>query len=49
MMNPMRMRWTKNVARIGVKRNTCRTVVAEPEGKRPLGRATLKSQKNRME
>jgi hypothetical protein len=34
-----RMRWTGHVARMGEK-NTYRTLVGMPEGKRPLGRPT---------
>jgi hypothetical protein len=33
-----RMRWVGFVARIGVKQNRYRMLVAKPEGKRPLGR-----------
>jgi hypothetical protein len=33
-----RMRWAGHVARIGAKRNACRTLVGKPEGKKPLGR-----------
>jgi hypothetical protein len=32
------MRWTRNVARLGKKRNEYRILVGKPEGKRPLGR-----------
>jgi hypothetical protein len=32
------MRWAGHVALIGKKRNAYRILVAEPEGKRPLGR-----------
>jgi hypothetical protein len=32
------MRWAKNIARMGEKRNTYRLLVGKPEGKRPLGR-----------
>jgi hypothetical protein len=32
------MRWARNVARMGEKRNTCRILVRKPEGKRRLGR-----------
>jgi hypothetical protein len=33
-----RMRWAGHVARMGEKRNACRILVGNPEGKRPLGR-----------
>jgi hypothetical protein len=33
-----RMRWAGSVAQIGEKRNTYRSLVGKPEGKRPLGR-----------
>jgi hypothetical protein len=33
-----RMRWARNVARMGEKRNACRILVGKSEGKRPLGR-----------
>jgi hypothetical protein len=29
--------WAGHVARMGAKRNACRTLVGKPEGKRPLG------------
>jgi hypothetical protein len=32
------MRWAGNVARKGEKKNVCRVLVGNPEGKRPLGR-----------
>jgi hypothetical protein len=38
MMKSRRKRGTWYVARMGVKRNTCRILVGKPEGKRPLGR-----------
>jgi hypothetical protein len=38
MIKSMRMRWTGHVARNGEKRNACRILVGEPEGKRPLGK-----------
>jgi hypothetical protein len=38
MMKSRRMRWAEHVARMGPKRNACRTLVGKPEGKRPLGR-----------
>jgi hypothetical protein len=33
-----RMRWAEHVARMGEKRNVCRLLVRNPEGKRPLER-----------
>jgi hypothetical protein len=33
-----RMRWTRNVARMGEKRNAYRLLVGKSKGKRPLGR-----------
>jgi hypothetical protein len=33
-----RMRWARNVARMGEKRGAHRILVARPEGRRPLGR-----------
>jgi hypothetical protein len=38
MIESRRMRWAGHVARMGPKRNACRTLVGKPEGKRPLGR-----------
>jgi hypothetical protein len=32
-----RMRWAGHVARMGEKRNAYRILMANPEGKRPLG------------
>jgi hypothetical protein len=37
-----RMRCTGHIARMGEKRNACRTLVGKPEGKRPLGRPKLR-------
>jgi hypothetical protein len=34
----LRMRWSGHVAGIGEKRNMCRLLIGNPEGKRPLGR-----------
>jgi hypothetical protein len=34
---PRGMRWAGHVARKGQKRNACRLLVGNPEGKRPLG------------
>jgi hypothetical protein len=33
--------WAGHVARIGEKRNECRLLVGNPEGKRPLGRQVV--------
>jgi hypothetical protein len=38
MIKSRRMRWAGHVARMGEKRNAYRTLVGNPEGKRPLGR-----------
>jgi hypothetical protein len=38
MIKSRRMRWAKNVARMGEKRNAYRILVGKPDGKRPLGR-----------
>jgi hypothetical protein len=35
-MESMRMRWTRHVARMGEKRNAYNIVVRKPEGNRPL-------------
>jgi hypothetical protein len=32
------MRWLRDVTRMGEKRNACRMLVGNPEGKRPLRR-----------
>jgi hypothetical protein len=37
-----RMKWSGHVARMGKKRNACRLLVGNPEGKRPLGRPRLR-------
>jgi hypothetical protein len=37
-MKSRRMRWTGHVARMGEKRNACRSLVGTAEGRRPLGR-----------
>jgi hypothetical protein len=34
--------WERHIARIGEKRNECRILVENPEGKRPLGRPRCK-------
>jgi hypothetical protein len=33
-----RIKWTRNVARMGDKKNTHRVLVGKPVGKKPLGR-----------
>jgi hypothetical protein len=38
MIKSRRMRWAVHVARMGEKRNAYRTLVGNPEQKRPLGR-----------
>jgi hypothetical protein len=38
MIKSRRMRWARNVARMGEKRDAYRILVGKPEGKRPLGR-----------
>jgi hypothetical protein len=38
MMKSRRMRWAGHVARMEEKRNACRILVGNPEGKRQLGR-----------
>jgi hypothetical protein len=38
MMKSRRMRWARHVARIEEKRNACRILMGNPEGKTPLGR-----------
>jgi hypothetical protein len=37
MIMSRRVRWTGHVTRLGVKRNACRILVRESEGKRSLG------------
>jgi hypothetical protein len=38
MTKSRKMRWAGHVARMGEKRNACRTLAGKPEGKRPLRR-----------
>jgi hypothetical protein len=38
MIKPRRMRWARRAERMGEKRNACRILVGNPEGKRQLGR-----------
>jgi hypothetical protein len=38
MIKSRKMRWLGHVARMGEKRNSCRILGRNPEGKRPLGR-----------
>jgi hypothetical protein len=38
MIKSRRMRWENHVARMGRKRNACRILMRNPEGKRPLRR-----------
>jgi hypothetical protein len=37
-----RMKWARNVARVGERRGAYRVLVGKPEGKRPLGRTRLR-------
>jgi hypothetical protein len=45
MIKSRKKRWTGHVAELG-KRNACRLLVGEPQGKRPLGRASLRWEYN---
>jgi len=38
LINPRRMSWAGNVARMGEMKNAHKILVRKPEGKRPLGR-----------
>jgi hypothetical protein len=38
----IRMKWARNVARMGEIRGVCRVLVGKPEGKRPRGRPCLR-------
>jgi hypothetical protein len=38
MIKSRRMKWARNVARMGGRRNAYRILVGKPEGQRPLGR-----------
>jgi hypothetical protein len=38
MIESKRVSWAGHMARMGEKRNACRILVKNPEGKRPLGR-----------
>jgi hypothetical protein len=38
MIKSRRVIWAGHVAQMGAKRNACRILVGNPEGKRPLGR-----------
>jgi hypothetical protein len=42
MIKSRRMKWAGHVARMGEERNAYRILVGMPEGKRPLGRSSLK-------
>jgi hypothetical protein len=42
MIKSIRMKWAGHMARLGEKRNACRILVGNPEGKRPLGRTKHK-------
>jgi hypothetical protein len=37
MVNSMRVRWGRHIARMGQQRNAYRLLVGKPEGNRPLG------------
>jgi hypothetical protein len=41
-----RMRWGRDVSRMGKKRNAKRILVGKPEGKRPLGRPRSRREDN---
>jgi hypothetical protein len=41
-VKPRRMRWAAHVARMGEERKVYRVLEGKPEGKRPLGRPTLR-------
>ena len=41
-----RMRWARNVARMGEDRRVHRVLVGKPEGKRPLGRPRCRWEDN---
>jgi hypothetical protein len=45
-MKSRRMKWARNVARMGEKRNSDRLLVGKPEGRRPLGRPRRRSVDN---
>jgi hypothetical protein len=38
MIKSRRVRWGGHVERMGEKRNACRILMGEPQGKKPLGR-----------
>jgi hypothetical protein len=40
------MRWTRNVASMGMKRNAYRILVGKSDGKRPLARPRSKWEEN---
>jgi hypothetical protein len=40
------MRWEGHVAHMGEKRNACRILVGNPEGKRPIGRPRRRWENN---
>jgi hypothetical protein len=46
MFRPRRMRWAGHVARMWANRNAYRILVEKSQGKRPLGRPTLKFEDN---
>ena len=46
MVKSRRMRWVRNVARMGEGRGVHRVLVVKPEGKRPLGRPRHRREDN---
>jgi hypothetical protein len=46
-MMKSRMRWVGHVARMGDMRGVYRTLMVKPEGKRPLGRLSLRCEDNK--
>jgi hypothetical protein len=46
MIKSRRMRWAGHIAHGVVKSNTYRVLVREPEGRRPLGRHSLRREEN---
>jgi hypothetical protein len=42
LVNSRRMRWVGHMARMGERRSAYRVLVGRPDGKRPLGRPSLR-------
>jgi hypothetical protein len=42
MMKPRSVRWVGHIARMGEIRNSYKSLVGKPEGKRPFGKPRLK-------